>query len=245
MIRAAHLGSSLLFALIEPTSLLAQLPPVHHHHDIAAFANAGVIVRPVEGSPLQVRLENRSGRSINLITLRYAKRYRDGSGTVVHSIPQTSYGAIGARMAGLQDGANAVLGPVGSDLRMEFAASRYDDISFELDSIVFDDRSVVGPDKFDVVRQDSERNRAERMLLEGLLPRISRDKEETLSWLRSVKEDRGVVNVRTGQPDFYRWAAAAIAQGLINMVENVPDERVVQYAHDTLAVNARWVPLHH
>ena len=242
--RAALRRSLMMLAVCQPWLLRAQLPPVRHNHDIATFAKAGVIVRPVEGRPFHIRLENRSSRSINLVTLRYAKRYRDGSGRVVYSTAQIPYGTIGDRASGLKNGASRVAG-TGGDLLMEFSAARYDDVLFELDSIVFDDRMIVGPDAFDVVQQDRERNRAERMILKGLLSRLDQGKQETVSWLRTVTEDRARVNQSTGIPDFYRWAATSFATGLITMVENVAAEGVAKYAKEALAINSQHVPLHH
>ena len=234
----------LLLALCQLGLLRAQLPPVRQQHDIAVFAEAGVIIRPIEGSPLYVRLENRSGRSINLVTLRYAKRYRDGSGKIVYSIPQIPFGAIGDRAAGLRDGTDKVVGPSGGDLRMEFSVLRYDDVMFTVDSIVFDDRVVVGPDVFDVVQQDRERNRAEREVLEGLLSRLDQGKQEAVSWLESVVEDRAGVNPSTGQPDFYRLGVAGIAISLKALLHMMPVESVAKNAQSLLNDKVKYVAIH-
>ncbi len=245
MTRAAYSRSLLLLAVCQPWFLHAQIPPVRHGHDVAVFANAGVMVRPVEGSPLHIRLENRSGRSINLVTLRYAKRYRDGSGKVVYSIPQIPFGAIGERASGFRDGATKVVGPGDGDPRLEFSTLRYDDIAFTVDSIVFDDRAVVGPDVFDVVRQDRERNRAERAVLEGLLPRLGQGKHEAVTWLESVIADHTGVNPITGQPDFYKWGAMGIAVGLKALLKVKPVERVAEDTQSLLVQKRKHVPIHH
>ena len=245
MTRAAYSRSLVVLAVCQQWSLHAQIPPVRHGHDVAAFANAGVMVRSVEGSPLHIRLENHSGRSIHLVTLRYAKRYRDGSGKVVFSIPQIPFGAIGDRASGLKNGASTVVGPGDGDLRMEFSAERYDEVSFELDSIVFDDRVVVGPDAFDVVQQDRERNRAERAVLEEFTSRLARGKDEALAWLRSVQADHGAVNHVTGQPDFYRQAAIGMAINLAALLHAMPLERVVKDTRSLLTEKSKFVPIHH
>lgn len=244
MKRAAYTRSLVVLAVCQPWLLQAQFPPVRHSHDVAAFANAGVIVRPIERSPLHIRLENRSGRSINLVTLRYAKRYRDGSGRVVYSSPQIPFGAIGDRAAGLKDGASTVVRP-GGDLRIEFSAERYDDVSFELDSVVFDDRAVVGPDAFDVVQQDRERNRAERMILEAFASRLAQGKEPTLAWLRTVQSDHGMFNQATGQPDFYCVAASGMAISLIALLNTMSTERVTRDSQTLLNERSKFVPIHH
>jgi hypothetical protein len=245
MTRAAYRRSFWALAVCQPWVLQAQFPPVHHKHDLATFENAGVSVRPVEGSPLYVRLENHSGRSINLVTLRYAKRYRDGSGKVVFSIPQIPFGAIGNRASGFQNGTSKVVGPGGGDPKLEFSALRYDDIAFSVDSIVFDDRVVVGPNVFDVVQQDRERNRAERAVLEGLLSRLGQGKQESVAWLESVIADHAGLNPTTGQPDFYKAGAVGIAISLKSLLDTMPVERVSQATQSLLDGKLKYEPLHH
>ncbi|MEP7364964.1 MAG: hypothetical protein ABI972_17060 [Acidobacteriota bacterium] len=255
--------------------ITAQIAPVRHNHDSAlstagitvaavdslALRMAG-IERPAVGffrnNPqlmgLHIVLTNNSGRSIHLATLRYAKRYRSDKSTIVYRTYPCSFALFRTSQSGLKSGASAILGPAGDatkvlpmrgEMQVDFSSQRYDEIVFSLDAVVFDDGLVIGPDVYDIVRHDSERNRAERMVLETFASRLAEGKQPVIEWLRTVQNDHGSINKMTGQPDFYRQAAIGMAVSLIALLNTMPVERVARDAQSLLIEKSKFVPIHH
>lgn len=196
------------------------------------------VLRSIPGLAFIVR--NTSQKVISDINVRYRKIPISGGTDVfmTYQIPLTPKRGL-AR--GLWPGKQVVISPspdlngalmrkqdisnpsqIIDDILSEFSTSRYSKIAVSVDSVIFDDGLVIGPDEIDVIRQAIDFRTATDSIMREFVGRTAAETPESIrKWLTTVSRDRGHYNKTVGHLDYYKEGAASTARDLLFMMDRL------------------------
>ena len=203
--------------VLTPLALAGEIvvSPVHSPE----FAEAGVGIRPVEGAELSILLINGSQKAIRDVTVRYRRSPASGEPPVF-----TTYRVPVDDRAGLPPGRQMAIAPPG-----DFELGRNWRVTVSVDSVIFDDGLLVGPDEFDLIRQVADSRRGFADVLREFVSRGGQEPDSLRKWLESVKGGR----------ESYQQGAVGAARELLFMIDRLRREQWVPSAELQLAAAPR------
>lgn len=208
--------STLAFrALLVLAPLVAAGELVVSHVHSPEFAAAGVGIRPVEGAELSVLLINGAQETIGDVIIRYKRSPASGEPPVF-----TTYRTRAGGSAGLAPGRRTVVAPPG-----DFELGRNWRVTVSVDSVIFDDGLLVGPDEFDVIRREADSRRGFADVLREFVSRGGQEPDLLRKWLEGVKGGR----------ESYQQGTAGAARELLFMMDRLKREQWVAAAELQLA----------
>lgn len=107
--------------------------------------------------------------------------------------------------------------------------SRYSTTTLSLDSLVFEDSTVIGPDVFDVKTETASKAKAELAVIDRLLATSST--AEIVAWLKDQSEAQETqVTKRDGTraPDPYQYNLKSFSRATLSHIENSGIEAITQ-----------------
>ncbi len=194
-------------------------------------------IRPVE--PFLVILRNDASKPIAAAVVRYERVSREGRRTSANSIWLTTQN-LERRKA--HPGEKILIGPFGGFSRLlrdrpawqDAAAASSDaarraaefaeeaEVRITLDSVVFDDGTLLGPDKAGLEWKLREYLRAERELRDEILRLPHASRRQYLTGI--VEGAEYAVELELQPADAYAAHRAGAARVLLNLLENAPSE---------------------
>jgi hypothetical protein len=196
--------------------------------------------------PLPLALTNHSNRAILQITVRYKSSLLKNPGTSGYFTMQLNSLHYNSRGAWIGSGQTVFLCPSsalssqvsgnrgtpnewsGSAAAVARRFTREWAVSISLDSVVFEDGEVIGPDEFHVIEQQTESARGRADLLAQVREQFLAGDAKLAGlteWLRRTEAADVGMNLVTGRPDYYQSAQLGTATTLIGLRSGVADDR--------------------
>ena len=190
----------------------------------------------VEGCIL---VQNNGTKSIQMLVVRYDRVSVLDPDRIIPEILQIQLAPPNSPDGGLPPGGHALLTPwaeVTRDLKStttlslterenraigeSFDSKRYGRVVVTVDSAVFSDGQLIGPDDWNLIQQRQDEDRGQREIYAALANKASLPRDEIISWLEQMRKDRGMIDPVRRRPDYYKNSRATTALTLEMMLRD-------------------------